>query len=393
MSHKVSIVVPMFNAEKDIHRCVESLLCQTYQDIEIVLVDDGSTDNTVCLCREFENSNKSIRIIERNTNGGVSLARLKGAESCEGEYILFVDSDDWVEKDYVEDMVLNLDGGDIVASGISKEWEQPIPGNEEEYNKIEVGIYASKDERGQLYRQMLYFGYPFEFGVLPYMCNKIYRRSIILELLREIDKRIYDGEDVAIIYEYLLLAKKIIVTKSCKYHYCIHNDSAAFKDKEDAYANASYLYLYLYRSLKKYDQDYNIQLQIDNYMRFLIWKKDPAIYLLVNKNEFMFPYHLIPSEAAKIVVYGAGKMGVSYIHQIADKKMYQIVAWVDMKPSLYKNGDLEVMQFHPDMIRKLEYDYIIIALYDRKIRETVKEYLIGMGVENNKIVEPDGKEK
>ena len=174
-------------------------------------------------------------------NEGVSAARLTGINNATGDYISFVDADDWVENDYIENMLSDIGDGDIVAAGIYKEWYTPEPGNELEYNNYPAGVYENTSEREELYKRMLCYGYPYEFGILPYMCNKLYRKKLIAPLLEKLDKRIFDGEDVAVIYEYLLKSRRIIISDSCKYHYCIRKDSAAFRDTSESYTNVAYL--------------------------------------------------------------------------------------------------------------------------------------------------------
>jgi len=98
---KVSIIVPVYKAEKCISKCVESLIFQSLKDIEIILVDDGSPDNSGIICDEYAKKDGRLRVIHKE-NGGVSSARNRGIEEATGEYILFVDSDDWVEPDYAE---------------------------------------------------------------------------------------------------------------------------------------------------------------------------------------------------------------------------------------------------------------------------------------------------
>lgn len=95
---KISIIVPIFNVEKYLERCVYSLMNQTYKDIEIILVDDGSPDNCPFLCEEYKKKDSRIRVIHKK-NGGLSDARNKGLEEATGEYVLFVDSDDYIELD------------------------------------------------------------------------------------------------------------------------------------------------------------------------------------------------------------------------------------------------------------------------------------------------------
>jgi len=97
----ISVVVPVYNVEKYLRRCVDSILCQTYSNLEIILVDDGSPDNSGKICDDYKKKDKRIKVIHKE-NGGLSDARNVGIDACHGKYITFVDSDDWIERDYVE---------------------------------------------------------------------------------------------------------------------------------------------------------------------------------------------------------------------------------------------------------------------------------------------------
>ena len=107
----ISIIIPVYNAEKHLRRCLESLVQQTYRDIEIILVDDGSSDTSCDICKEYSEKYDTIKYI-RKTNGGVSSARNEGLKNASGDYYTFVDSDDWVEPDYVKKLLLCCQNND-----------------------------------------------------------------------------------------------------------------------------------------------------------------------------------------------------------------------------------------------------------------------------------------
>ena len=112
----VSIIIPIYNVEKYLHECVESIKNQTHKDIEIILVDDGSPDNCPAMCDEYAKNDKRIKVIHKE-NGGLSDARNAGLSAATGEYIAFIDSDDWVDEDYVEKLINGAisTGADIVV--------------------------------------------------------------------------------------------------------------------------------------------------------------------------------------------------------------------------------------------------------------------------------------
>ena len=110
---KISVIIPVYNVEKYLKRCLDSVINQTYKNLEVILVDDGSTDNSGKICDEYAEKDKRIIVIHKN-NGGLSDARNKGLDICTGNYISFIDSDDWIEKNFYEFAIDNLDKADLL---------------------------------------------------------------------------------------------------------------------------------------------------------------------------------------------------------------------------------------------------------------------------------------
>nr|WP_223225772.1 glycosyltransferase [Lactobacillus gasseri] len=102
-SKKVSVIIPVYNDEKYLRQCVDSVLAQTYSDLEIILVDDGSTDHTPEICEKYREKYDQIRVLHKK-NGGVGSSRNAGLAIATGEYVLFVDHDDWLDKHHIEDL-------------------------------------------------------------------------------------------------------------------------------------------------------------------------------------------------------------------------------------------------------------------------------------------------
>ena len=98
---QISIIVPVYNSEKYLDACIDSILSQSFRDFELILVDDGSKDSSAQICDEYASQDTRVRVIHK-ANGGVSAARNDGLDIAKGEYITFIDSDDWVEREYLE---------------------------------------------------------------------------------------------------------------------------------------------------------------------------------------------------------------------------------------------------------------------------------------------------
>lgn len=179
---KVSVVVPIYNVEKYIYRCIDSIINQTYSNIEIILVDDGSTDKCGEIIKDFSKADSRIKIIHKK-NGGLSDARNKGMEYVSGEFVLFVDSDDWLDTKIIEEMINNClkYNADIVQTAFyyayddyllldnrifSKDDHIIILNNISLMSELVINERVKNFAWGKLYKTDLIKDIPFEKGVL-----------------------------------------------------------------------------------------------------------------------------------------------------------------------------------------------------------------------------------
>lgn len=132
MSSLVTIIVPVYNAEQFITRCIESIVKQSYTNFELILINDGSKDNSEDICKKYVDNDK-VRLINKR-NGGVSSARNEGIKNAKGEYITFVDADDWIDRDYVKLLVEHIGENDISMCGYWQEKEDCL------YRVVEPGL-------------------------------------------------------------------------------------------------------------------------------------------------------------------------------------------------------------------------------------------------------------
>lgn len=206
----VSVIIPIYNAEQFLSRCIDSVLNQSYQSLEIVLMDDGSTDNSIGICDAYEHAFSSIKVYHI-PNGGASHARKKGIELCSGEYITFVDSDDIVEPEYVEKLLFALQQQKtpIAACNIIKHYE-----NEED-------IHISKEgdlhllEKKELH--VRFFKYEF-WG----FWGKIYSKSVFDSIYFPTATI---NEDYVVMAQLFHKYQRIAYIDASLYHYMIHRES------------------------------------------------------------------------------------------------------------------------------------------------------------------------
>lgn len=201
----VSIVVPVYKSEKTLRACVESLRNQTENEIEIILVDDGSPDGCPAVCDELAAEDERIRVIHKE-NSGVSSARNAGIKAALGEFLLFVDSDDWVEADMTEQLLLNIGDKDLAVCGYHHHYMgrdvEKIPG---------TAVWDGAGSFLEMYGQ----------GYLNMPWNKLFRRK----LAGRFDEELSLGEDLLFNLEYLRRTSNgVAVVPRSLYHY-IQNDT------------------------------------------------------------------------------------------------------------------------------------------------------------------------
>lgn len=192
-----SVVIPVYNAQNTLGRCVDSWLAQTRTDLEVILVDDGSADQSGRLCEKYAQQDKRIRVIHQ-ANAGVSAARNAGIESAEGEFLLFTDSDDYVEPDYLERMsrFQQETGADLVLCG----YHHLYDGADIQKAPKPAGAYEFSNHPEEFLRL-------YEQGFLNMPWNKLYKK----ELAGRFDSSLSLGEDLLFNLEYLRTCRKAAV--------------------------------------------------------------------------------------------------------------------------------------------------------------------------------------
>ena len=221
---KLSVIVPVYNTEKYLRECIDSILTQTFKDFELILVDDGSTDGSGTICDEYAKMDERIRVIHQE-NSGVTRARKNGAAISAGEYVTCVDSDDWIDPDTYCDMMLQItnhhaDMG-IFAIIEEKKLEEVVT------NRIGVGYYSKEKLRNTVYPRML-FDYSINAsGAIASLCNKITRRNILVDAMNIIPDSLDYGEDAIAGYLCMLNASGIYVCNEPYYHYRDNLSSAS----------------------------------------------------------------------------------------------------------------------------------------------------------------------
>lgn len=202
----ISVIVPVYNTEQYLDRCVQSILAQTYTDFELLLIDDGSTDSSGVICDRYAELDSRVRVFHKE-NGGVSSARNLGLDNARGEWIAFVDSDDWVADKYLENFISHLNNEAKLIISFS-------------YSVFKNKIYEPKYKSGIIkngHFDKLFNQYDLSWRTSPW--GKLYNKEIIKGNNLQFNVDMPIGEDLVFLYQYLSLIDYIYVCGDSYYYY------------------------------------------------------------------------------------------------------------------------------------------------------------------------------
>lgn len=208
----ISIIVPIYNSELYLSRCIDSILKQTYSDFELLLINDGSKDRSAEICDHYAKRDNRIKVFNK-ANGGVSSARNLGLKNISGEYVTFIDSDDWIVEEYLEKLINNNEDADLICQTAvllnedGYEIDRPNYNN----NKCLYKNITKKDIEDLLLS-----------GWLNWSACKLYKSFIIINNNISFDESISFSEDTLFTVQYIIHAKKVLVENIANYRYIIY---------------------------------------------------------------------------------------------------------------------------------------------------------------------------
>lgn len=270
----ISVIVPIYNVEKYINKCVDSIINQTYKNIEIILVNDGSTDNCYNICNEYEKKDNRIKVIHQE-NSGLSEARNAGIKIAKGEYLAFVDGDDYILEDMLEYLygLINETNSEISVCNFIRYWNDDKKIVDYDITRKKIVLNKEKALKEILKNDLL----------KSFAWNKLYKKSLFKNVKYPKGMKM---EDVATTYKLISNSEKVVIGKVPKYYYIQRDGSILATKSTSMYID---YYKAVYERYKFIDKKYpNLEKQnVNTLINFLIGMNlvnDKKLKEYINKN-------------------------------------------------------------------------------------------------------------
>ncbi len=382
---KISVIVPVYNEMKYLDTCVSSICNQSYRNLEIILVDDGSGEPCHKLCDEYLVKDRRIKVIHKE-NGGSLSARRKGIEEAEGDYVAFVDSDDWVELDFYEKMA-ELIAGNKPDMAVASNYYRDYPDGQfvKVYDNKRAGYWTCDEFETEVFPYFIkteeFFDTEFPIAMTYYMFDTSFARRNILK----IEDKIKTSEDYTFLMLAFLNARSFAANSFAGYHYRsnVNSKTHTLKNMKDL-LRPSYEAVMRAIHHSDYAKD-NLEKKNRLHMYHALMLKDYG-ELLNSTDTFLFPFSRV-RKGSRILIYGMGLLGKQIYNALKDNPAYDVAGVADRKWELLREQGEYVVS--PDAILSLEYDFIIIAITYPNIKNQVKKELINMGIDADKIADVD----
>lgn len=379
MQDLVSIIVPVYRVEKYLTQCINSIISQTYKNIELILVDDGSDDGCPEICDKFVQADSRIKVIHKK-NGGADDARKAGILAATGDYVGYVDGDDWIEPQMYERLIELANEHNVLAveSGIIDSTANSFTYR---FSTFEEGCYQGKDFEDKIEPYILYSGKFFRLGIMASMCNKLFKKEYITKYQMMPDPSGNIVEDTFCALPCVAEMKSLYVTHECYYHYRQRLDSVKHEVRRDFEQSIASCYADWPDRFPFVRDKRNMKRQIQYYLMYLLLMKTPYAFDDVRSADLLEAYGTVHA-SDKIVVYGAGAAGVQIRDYVSKRIGENLVLWVDKN---YMNLEGQLLVAAPEEILNVKYDFVIVAILWAERAQSAIDELVDMGVPEDKI--------
>jgi len=377
----ISIIVPVYQAEKSIVRCLESIKCQTYTNIQVIVVDDGSTDNSGKICDLFCENDSRFEVIHTVNQGSV-VARKVGIEKAKGQYIGFIDADDYIKSEFFGNLYYALieNNADFVHSWFLSEHNGNLVCEVEPYNDF----FSVQNETDRTKLIIKYFVNE-ATKLTSSMWSKLYKRDFIKNNFKLLPEKQCFGEDYLLLLACLSNCNRVKVIDRCDYVYEVNDislshgrDNIILQKKVNLLSSLLNFNSELNFPLKSELLDFWLRREIRNALKFTdksLEKMAATSYSISNIKRF---------KDKKVVIYGMGSVGIDYLFQFFINDIDKPIALVDKSRRKIFFEEIDVL--YPRDLVNLNFDVIIIAVLRESVAKMIRQELNTFGIPDKKII-------
>lgn len=381
----VSIVVPIYQVKDYLNACIESILRQTYRNIEVILVDDGSTDGCAEICDEYKLKDDRVIVIHKK-NGGIVSARKSGVNAANGDYLCYVDGDDWIEEDYINNYMIYANADDKLDMVWSLVFQK-----EYKSGTMICGLSTPDEELliSDTYQKKLYkyvigeLGFQYEIAYS--LCTVCFKKSLIKLIQNQVDDKIVHDED------FFCMIRCIMETSSIRF---IHNEGYHYVQREDSVVRRVYSFEDNKEAIEEIIQLINSKEERDC-IKLLVQKKyymeqlyHGNISCLQNDNsDIVIPYRNA-KKSKNIILYGMGNAGKYLLNYFAKSKVCNVIGYIDRLENCISNN---LKQYKIEELNNIKFDYILITTVKKSYVDEIRKKLNDCDIMDSKIAFVDDK--
>ena len=372
----LSVIIPTYNVEKYFKKCMDSVIGQTYKNLEIIIVDDGSTDDSGRIADWYAQRDKRITVIHKE-NGGLVSSRKAGIAIANGEYITHLDADDWIDENMYEVLIKKAvkTGAEIVSSGLIREYDGKSVVS---YDDFAEGFYPRERIEKEIFPALIFTGDFYESGINAHVTNKIYRSYLAKKALLDVPNNVFASEDSAQVFPMFYWAHNAYIIHEAMLHYRCRELSNVTRKIEPEI---------ILRQNEYMNSVFNGELAFKYQLSRLI------LYVCMLKGTdglFSSILRVLLSDLRKgsrIVIYGAGKFGARLMQLM--RSDYNIIAWMDQN-EMPENGIESIRNIRQYDISG--YDRVVIGALNYAVISDMKKSLLELSVPEDAIWEFDHEE-
>lgn len=374
MSDLISVIVPIYNVAPYLEKCISSICNQSYKNLEIILVDDGSTDESGNICDEMAKKDNRIVVIHQE-NGKLTRARKAGMNKATGKYVGFVDGDDWIEPEMYEVLYADMvrENVSLILSGMYRDNDN---GTYAKWPATRCGTGLFENERLKELKHHVRSWANWS------SVNKLYSRELVKSELDRIDDDLYGIEDDIFSGGCITKVDRLYIEEKVFYHGYDRDNSATHSRHKNYYQMVDRALPYYEEMMSYGDEEMKRDLQcgfinvVMNGINEVFPDKVFPTYIFDNSNN-------LPMNS-KIIIYGAGAVGECIYQQIVASKQFQVISWIDKSRKISKKTEKKLGDYTD--IFNLKYEYILIAVLEKELADKIKIELSKQGIEDEKII-------